>query len=399
MELLAPAGGLEQLQYAVRFGADAVYLACDRFGMRQRASNFALEEIADVVAYAHERNVKAYVTLNIVMHDDDVKTLPTYLAALRDAGVDAFIIGDLGAARLAREIAPQVALHVSTQASVSNALAAQTWYELGARRIVCAREMSLEGIARMRAEIPTDLELEAFVHGAMCMAYSGRCLISDYLTGRSALSGHCTQSCRWHYTLEEEKRPGEHYPIEEDEHGTYIMNAEDLNMLAHLEELEEAGIDSIKIEGRNKKAFYVATVVNAYRNVLDGKPVADFTHELELVSHRPYSTGFYFGPAHQAQATDERMQLVEWAAEVLSCHEKDSGTWSVEARCRNGFDETTPLEALGPRKPVLAIAISNLQHVEDEPPISVVRANRAMERYRFDCNEPLEPYTIIRMPK
>lgn len=399
MELLAPAGGLEQLQYAVRFGADAVYLACDRFGMRQRASNFALEEIADVVAYAHERNVKAYVTLNIVMHDDDVKTLPTYLAALRDAGVDAFIIGDLGAARLAREIAPQVALHVSTQASVSNALAAQTWYELGARRIVCAREMSLEGIARMRAEIPTDLELEAFVHGAMCMAYSGRCLISDYLTGRSALSGHCTQSCRWHYTLEEAKRPGEHYPIEEDEHGTYIMNAEDLNMLAHLEELEEVGIDSIKIEGRNKKAFYVATVVNAYRNVLDGKPVADFARELELVSHRPYSTGFYFGPAHQAQATDERTQLVEWAAEVLACDEREPGTWSIEARCRNGFDEATPLEALSPCKPVRAIAISNLQHVEDEPPISVMRANRAMERYRFDCNEPLEPYTIIRMPK
>ena len=399
MELLAPAGGLEQLQYAIRFGADAIYLACDRFGMRQRASNFALEEIADVVAYAHARDVKVYVTLNIIMHDDDIEMLPTYLADLRDADVDAFIVGDLGAARLAREIAPQVALHVSTQASVSNALAAHAWYELGAKRIVCAREMSLEGIARMCAEIPADLELEAFVHGAMCMAYSGRCLISDYLTGRSALSGHCTQSCRWHYTLEEEKRPGEHFPIEEDEHGSYIMNAEDLNMLAYLNELEEAGIDSIKIEGRNKKAFYVATVVNAYRNVLDGKPVADFAHELELVSHRPYSTGFYFGPAHQTHATDERTQLVEWAAEVLACDEKEPGTWSVEVRCRNGFDETTPLEALGPRQPVHAIAISNLQHVEDEPPISVTRANRAMERYRFDCNEPLEPYTIIRMPK
>lgn len=399
MELLAPAGGLEQLQYAVRFGADAVYLACDRFGMRQRASNFTLEEIPAAIGYAHAHDVKVYVTLNIVMHDDDVEALPTYLTALRDTGVDAFIIGDLGAARLAREIAPQVALHVSTQASASNALAAQTWYELGARRIVCAREMSLADIASMRKQIPDDLQLEAFVHGAMCMAYSGRCLISDYLTGRSALSGHCTQSCRWHYTLEEEKRPGEHYPIEEDEHGTYIMNAEDLNMLAHLEELEEAGIDSIKIEGRNKKAFYVATVVNAYRNVLDGKPVADFARELELVSHRPYSTGFYFGPAHQAQATDERTQLVEWAAEVLTCDEREPGTWSVEARCRNGFDETTPLEALSPHQPVRTIAISNLQHVEDEPPISVVRANRAMERYRFDCNEPLEPYTIIRMPK
>ena len=259
--------------------------------------------------------------------------------------------------------------------------------------------MSLEGIAQMRERIPDDLQLEAFVHGAMCMAYSGRCLISDYLTGRSALSGHCTQSCRWHYTLEEEKRPGGHYPIEEDEHGSYIMNAEDLNMLAHLEELEGVGIDSIKIEGRNKKAFYVATVVNAYRNVLDGKPVADFAHELEVVSHRPYSTGFYFGPAHQAQATDERTQLVEWAAEVLACDEKEPGTWSVEARCRNGFDETTPLEALSPEMPVRPITIRGLCHVEEEPPVPVPRANRAMERYRFDCNEPLEPYTIIRMPK
>lgn len=400
MELLAPAGGLEQLQYAIRFGADAVYLASDRFGMRQRASNFALSEIPVALDYAHGHGVKVYVTLNIVMHDEDMKELASYARTLRDAGVDAFIIGDLGAARLAREIAPEVDLHVSTQASVSNALAARTWYELGARRIVCAREMSIEGIAQMRKQIPDDLQLEAFVHGAMCMAYSGRCLISDYLTGRSALSGHCTQSCRWRYTLEEEKRPGEHYPIEEDEHGSYIMNAEDLNMLAHLDALRDAGIDSIKIEGRNKKAFYVATVVNAYRNVLDGKPVDDFARELELVSHRPYSTGFYFGPAHQAQATDERTQLVEWAAEVLSCQEGERpDTWSAEVRCRNGFDETTPLEALGPHQPVRAISISHLQHIEDEPPIPVTRANRAMERYSFDCDTELAPHTIIRMPK
>lgn len=400
MELLAPAGGLEQLQYAVRFGADAVYLASDRFGMRQRASNFALDEIPAALDYAHGHGVRVYVTLNVVMHDNDMQELETYACTLRDAGVDAFIIGDLGAARLVREVTPEVDLHVSTQACVSNALAARTWYGLGAKRIVCAREMSLEGIAKMRQQIPDDLQLEAFVHGAMCMAYSGRCLISDYLTGRSALSGHCTQSCRWHYTLEEEKRPGEHFPIEEDEHGSYIMNAEDLNMLAHLKELEAAGIDSIKIEGRNKKAFYVASVVNAYRNVLDGQPVAEFARELELVSHRPYSTGFYFGPAHQAHASDERTQLVEWAAEVLSCEEgEDIDTWIVEARCRNGFDETTLLEALSPREPIRAITISQLQHVEEKPPLPVARANRAMERYRFICDTQLAPHTIIRMPK
>lgn len=399
MELLAPAGGREQLEYAIRFGADSVYLACERFGMRQRASNFALEDIPAAVSYAHEHGVRVYVTLNIVMHEEDIAQLPRYICSLRDAGVDAFIIGDLGAARLARELAPSVALHVSTQASVSNALAARTWYELGAKRIVCAREMSLDGIARMRREIPDDLELEVFAHGAMCMAYSGRCLISDYLTGRSALSGHCTQSCRWNYTLEEEKRPGEHFPIEEDANGSYIMNAQDLNMIEHLQELADAGVDCIKIEGRNKKAFYVASVVNAYRRVLDGEPAELYARELELVSHRPYSTGFFFGSAHQAHQTDERTQLVDWAAEVLSCEEECPGIWTVEVRCRNGFDETTSLEALSPHQPIRAITISQLQHIEEEPPVPVTRANRAMECYSLTCDTKLTPHTIIRMPK
>lgn len=400
MELLAPAGGREQFEYAIRFGADAVYLACARFGMRQRASNFALEDIGDAVAYAHDHGVRVYVTLNTVMHDRDLDELATYMRALRDAGVDAFIIGDLGAARLAREIAPGVALHVSTQASVSNALSALAWRELGARRIVCAREMPLEGIRAMRAALPADLELEAFVHGAMCMAYSGRCLISDYLTGRSALTGHCTQSCRWSYTLEEEKRPGEHYPVEEDAHGTYIMNAQDLNMLAHLGELEEAGIDSVKIEGRNKKAFYVASVVNAYRKVLDGGEVSLYANELELVSHRPYSTGFYFGPAHQALESDERVQKVDWAAQVTACRASGDGRgWTVDALCRNAFDETTPLELLSREGHPRPITISNLRHVADELEAPVERANRAMEPYRFECDTRLETGDILRMPK
>lgn len=400
VELLAPAGGREQLEYAIRFGADAVYLASDRFGMRQRASNFALSEVPRVIAYAHERGVKVYVTLNIVMHEHDLDELATYVESLRAAQVDAFIIGDLGAARLAREIAPDVALHVSTQASVSNALAARTWHELGAKRIVCARELSLEDIRAMRQAIPADLELEAFVHGAMCMAYSGRCLISDYLTGRSALSGHCTQSCRWNYTLEEEKRPGEHYPIEQDAHGSYIMNAEDLNMLAHLPELEDAGIDSIKIEGRNKKAFYVASVVNAYRKVLDGGELATYERELELVSHRPYSTGFFFGPAHQAQASDERVQEVDWAAQVISSAPTgNEGSCTVDVLCRNAFDETTPLELLSVEGEPRPIEIGGLRHVVDDVEVPVERANRTMERYRFACDIPLEAGDIIRMPK
>ncbi len=285
MELLAPAGGMEQLRAAVLFGADAVYLAADRFGMRARAANFALEEIPAAVAFAHARGVKVHITCNILMHDADIAQLPDFFRALDAAGVDAFIIGDLGAFAIAGEVAPRVERHVSTQASVANAEAAKVWHSLGAKRVVCAREMSLADIARMRQGVPDDLEIEAFVHGAMCMAVSGRCLISSYLTGRSGNKGHCTQPCRWNYKvgtgegaggdapveflLEEEKRPGTFFPIEEDASGSFLMNAEDLNMLAHLRQLADAGVNSIKIEGRNKKAFYVASVVGAYRRVLD----------------------------------------------------------------------------------------------------------------------------------
>ena len=231
MELLAPAGGMEQLRAAVAFGADAVYLAAERFGMRARAANFRMDEIPAAVAFAHEHGVKVHVTCNILMHPDDIDGLPAFFRALDAAGVDAFIIGDLGAFAVAGEVSPRVERHVSTQASVANAAAARVWHSLGASRVVCAREMSLADIARLRQEAPPDLEIEAFAHGAMCMAVSGRCLISSYLTGRSGNKGHCTQPCRWSYQLEEEKRPGEFFPIEEDDRGTFIMNAKDMNML------------------------------------------------------------------------------------------------------------------------------------------------------------------------
>ena len=398
-ELLAPAGGPEQLKYAIRFGADAVYLAADRFGMRQRAANFSLEDIPQAVDYAHSHGVRVHATLNVVVHDHDLEDVSHYMQALEKAGVDAFIIGDIGAARLARTVAPRVDLHVSTQASVSNTQSALVWRELGAKRIVCARELSLADVTAMRKALPEDLELEVFVHGAMCMAYSGRCLISDYLTGRSALEGHCTQSCRWHYTLEEEKRPGEHFPIEEDDEGSYILNAQDLNMLAHLDEIREAGIDSIKIEGRNKKAFYVASVVNAYRHVLDGADVQAFEHELELVSHRPYSTGFFYGPAHQATQSDERVQRVEWAAEVIDSHQLADGSWQVDAYCRNAFSCETELELLSPDTLPHRVFLSELRLVKDGEEIDVETANRAMDVYRFVCSEQLRANDILRMPK
>lgn len=405
MELLAPAGGMEQLRAAIRFGADAVYLAADRFGMRARATNFSMEEIVEAVEIAHAAGVQVHVTCNVLMNPADIDQLPEFFRAIDAAGVDALIISDLGAFALAREHAPNVALHVSTQASVANAAAARVWYELGARRIVCAREMSLDDIARMRAETPADLEIEAFVHGAMCMAVSGRCLISTYLTGRSGNKGHCTQPCRWSYTLEEEKRPGVHFPIEQDDRGTFIMNAKDMNMLAHLRELEAAGVTSIKIEGRNKKAFYVASVVNAYRRALDGEPVEDVAEELEAVSHRPYGTGFYFDEADQATNYDGYEQETMHVADVVACEpiEGEAG-YKLITRCRNRYEERDEIEALAPRKAVEKIVVHDLtwlpEATEDDPnpaPVPVPTANRSCALYSMTVEEPVEPGSFLRV--
>ena len=410
MELLAPAGGMEQLRAAVAFGADAVYLAAERFGMRARAANFRMDEIPAAVAFAHEHGVKVHVTCNILMHPDDIDGLPAFFRALDAAGVDAFIIGDLGAFAVAGEVSPRVERHVSTQASVANAAAARVWHSLGASRVVCAREMSLTDIARLRQDAPPDLEIEAFAHGAMCMAVSGRCLISSYLTGRSGNKGHCTQPCRWSYQLgaaaptefaaekrptefllEEEKRPGEFFPIEEDDRGTFIMNAKDMNMLAHLRALADAGVNSIKIEGRNKKAFYVATVVGAYRRVLDGEPPEAVADELLAVSHRPYGTGFYFDEAEQAPAYDGYEQETMHVADVVAsspCHPERSAQREVEVEgfsddpqylyllCRNRFAEGDELETLVPHEPSRRLIVRDLHwlntfgpdnHDEDAP--------------------------------
>lgn len=319
MELLAPAGGRSQLEAALRFGADAVYLACDRFGMRQRAENFALADIPDAVRLAHDTGAAVHVTLNTLMDADDIDALPGYLEALADAGVDAFIVSDLGAFTLAQEHAPGVALHVSTQASVANAAAARRWHDMGAARVVCAREMGIEDIARLRADAPRELEIEAFAHGAMCVAVSGRCLLSAAMTGRSGNKGHCSQSCRWSYALVEEKRPGEYFPIEEDVRGSFVLNAQDLCMIDHLDDLAAAGVDSIKLEGRNKKAFYVATVVHAYRAVLDGADPASVHDDLLAISHRPYGTGFYYGQPNQTPERDGYVKECLHVATVTAC--------------------------------------------------------------------------------
>ena len=370
-ELLAPAGGMEQLAYAIHFGADAVYMACDKYGLRTRASNFSLEELPRAVAYAHDHGVKVHVTCNIYAHDKDLVDLPAYARAIRDAGVDAVIVSDLGVLAIIRAHAPELEIHVSTQASISNAAAALAWYQLGARRVVCAREMSLDEIAALKRELPDDMQLEVFVHGAMCMAISGRCLISDHLVGRAANQGNCVQPCRWRYELVEESRPDERFAIEEDAQGTYIMNSKDLNMLAHLDALAAAGVDSIKIEGRVKKAFYVATVVNAYRHVLDGDPAECWASELEKISHRPYSTGFYFGDAEQTDDADTYVQLNDWVGEVRACEALEDRRYRVIVRCRNRFREGEMLELLSPDAPVEKVEIRELAELFERQTASV----------------------------
>ena len=415
MELLAPAGGPEQLDYAMHFGADAVYLGCDRYGMRARATNFRVSDLPEVVQHAHDHGVKVHLACNVVMHQEDIDGLPEFLQQAASAGVDALIIGDIGAAALARAYAPDVEIHVSTQASVSNAEAAKAWHALGATRIVAAREMSLAEIAQMKRLMPADMELEVFAHGAMCMAYSGRCLISDFLAkGRSGVRGNCAQSCRWQYALAEKWEPETYHPIEEDGRGTYILNAEDLCMLEHLDDLAAAGVDSIKIEGRNKKAYYVACVVNAYRQVLDGANPADFMRELDMVSHRPYSTGFYYGPAHQTSEALMYVRKSDWAAEILSCKAAEGG-YRVEFRCRSRFALDRAFEVVSPSGPVHAIRLSQLVHIpasrletkafgptaerlyREAEPYPVDEAAHPGERYYATVDVPVLPGDIIRM--
>ena len=301
-ELLAPAGDMECLCAALDFGADAVYLAGQMFGMRTAPSNFTREELQTAVALAHARGVRVYVTCNTVPRNKEIDLLPDYLAFLQAAGVDALIVTDLGVIDLAKRYAPKVELHVSTQAGITNYAAANAFYQLGAKRVVLARETTMEEIAEIRAKTPKDLEIEAFVHGAMCMSFSGRCLLSNYMAGRDANRGACAQPCRWKYALVEEKRPGQYMPIYQEGEGSYILNSKDMCMVRHLPELLRAGVTSLKIEGRAKSSYYVAVTTNAYRWALDELeqhpdiPVSPWiVEELDKISHRPYSTGFYLG--------------------------------------------------------------------------------------------------------
>lgn len=358
IELLAPAGGMSQLEAALRFGADAVYGGARRFGLRAFAGNFSPEELDAAVRLCHEKGKKFYITLNIMPYDEDMDELVRTAAEAKEIGVDAAIVSDPGAMlRLHRDV-PGLELHVSTQANVMNSDAARVYVSLGAKRIVVAREMSLERIRALRAKLPAETELEAFCHGAMCMSYSGRCMLSDHLAGRGGNKGACAQPCRWEYALVEKKRPGEYMPVAEDERGTYVLSAYDLCMIGHLPEMLGAGITSLKIEGRMKTAYYVATVTAAYRRALKlleqgeekyREALPELTEELKKASHRLWNTGFYFGAPTPASGAEGFSQTMEFTADVLSGCEG-----SALIRIKNRFYRGDVLEALTPEgvKPV-----------------------------------------------
>lgn len=401
MELLAPAGGSEQLQAAVRFGADAVYLAGPRWGMRARADNFDDEALAGAVAFAHAHHVCVHVTLNTLMYDADVDAVPAYLEFLDAQGVDAVIVADLATMELVRTHAPHVDIHVSTQASVTNALTALAYARLGATRIVLARELTLDHIREMRRRLGTTIELEAFAHGAMCVAVSGRCLLSSALVGpdRSASCGSCTQPCRWTWSLVEETRPGLPLPLEADERGSYLLSANDLCMLEHLDELAEAGVSSIKIEGRNKGAYYVAAVTNAYRHVLDGEPAQAWMPELEATSHRPFSTGFFYGnptqnPGHAEYARDRLLVAVAHRSA------RAGGAWRSQVVCRNKAEVGSTIAVLSPKKPVRSFVLGAVEHLSREGIWESAPSMAAnMEHYRFLTPFELDEGDMLVVPQ
>ena len=367
-ELLCPAGDLERLQMALHFGADAVYLAGAQFGMRAGAENFTPDGIRAAVQLAHAQGAAVHVTCNTLPRDDEMAQLPAYLELLDDAGVDAIIAADLGVITLAKRHAPHVALHVSTQFGVVNSAAAAALYDLGAQRVVLARELSLAEIRTIRANTPPELELEAFVHGAMCVSFSGRCLLSNYMTGRDSNRGACAQPCRYQYALMEEKRPGEYFPVFEDEKGTYIMNSRDMCMIDHLAELAEAGVDCIKVEGRAKSAYYAAIITGAYRHALDavaaGEPVDPvWRDEVEHVSHRRYSTGFFFG--QPGQYTESSRYIRDWqvCAIVTDCTPDGLATLSL----RNKFAAGDEVEIVGPDTRPFSVTVPVMQDADGLP--------------------------------
>ena len=397
-ELLAPAGTMEKLQMALAYGADAAYLGGTQFGLRAFGGNFTNDEIRAAVQLAHGMGRKVYVTVNVFPHNDDLVSLPDYLRFLAEAGVNAVLVADLGVFMCAREVAPALPVHISTQANNVNWRTVRAWQELGAARVVLARELSREEIREIRRQ--TDVELELFVHGAMCISYSGRCLLSSYFTGRDANRGGCAQSCRWKYALVEESRPGEYYPIAEDERGTYIMNSKDLCLLPYLDEVVASGIDSLKIEGRMKSVHYVASVVKAYRMALDaacaGTPYEvreEWIEELGKVSHRAYTTGFFFGKTteeDQIYGSSSYEQTSDFVGLVHS-YDAESGLATVEQR--NNMKLGQEIEIFQPRGASFRQELAEMWDADGQP---ITAAPHPQQIVRIRMAQVVEPSSILR---
>ncbi len=398
-ELLAPAGNMEKGRMALLYGADAIYLGGKMFGLRAFANNFSLEEISEIVGFAHSLGKKVYVTVNIFAHNEDIAKLPAYLQDLEKTGVDALLISDFGVWSVAKRVVPQMALHVSTQANTTNYEAVNAWAAMGAERVVLARELSLQEIAEIGAR--TEVELEAFVHGAMCISYSGRCLLSSYLTGRDGNRGACAQACRWDYTLLEKNRPGEAFDVQEDERGTYIMNSKDLCLIDYLPELMTAGVCSLKIEGRMKSVHYVATVVSTYRKAIDAC-YADLEHytvqqqwreELEKVSHRPYTTGFAVQkPSWEGQVytTSSYEQTHDFVGIVLSYDAAEQRAYFEQ---RNNVKQGEQLELLMPDGRLLAFTLEDMRDAEGLP---IDYAPHAQQKFSAASKIALLPNSLLR---
>ena len=382
---------------AVLYGADAVYLAGESFGMRSFAGNFSPEELPRAVRFAHDHGVRVHVTINTMPRCGEIEALPAWLELLNDAGVDALIAADLGTFTLAGKYAPRCERHVSTQVSVANHVAARAWYEQGARRVILARELSLEEIREIRAKTPPELEIEAFVHGAMCVSYSGRCLLSNYMTGRDSNRGACAQPCRYQYYLMEEKRPGEYFPVFEDNKGTYIMNSRDMCMIDHVDDLIDAGLSSLKIEGRAKSAYYAAVVTGAYRHVIDdvwaGRPADPVWRcEVEKVSHRHYATGFYYGPPGQYYENARYIREWQVVALVTECDE----TGLAALTLRNKFAVGDTLEAVGPDMKPFTFEVSAIEDAEGQP-VTEPKTPQMLLRVRLPRQVPA--WSILRIER
>ena len=404
-ELLIPASSLEVLKIAVIYGADAVYIGGEAFGLRAKAKNFSMEEMREGIRFAHDHEVKVYVTANILAHNDDLEGVREYFKELdsfaKEEKPDALIIADPGVFMIAKEVCPDIERHISTQANNTNYETYRFWYGLGAKRVVSARELSLNEIKELRANIPDDLEIETFIHGAMCISYSGRCLLSNYFTGRDANQGACTYPCRWKYSIVEETRPNEYMPVYENERGTYIFNSKDLCMIEHIPELMESGIDSFKIEGRMKTALYVATVARTYRKAIDDYKVSPelykknlpwYLDQISNCTYRQFTTGFFFGkPSDEAQIYDNNTYLKEYTYLGIVGEQNEEGLYRIEQR--NKFSVGEEIEIMKPDGENLTVTV---KRIVDEDGADMESAPHPKQVLYIDLGHPLEKYDILR---